>query len=61
MVHVVKLKLAFMEGFLLQFGYTNEVIQNSIPKFRQSSIISEKPGSLPGKLKTLTISNYHKA
>ena len=44
LARVVKLKLAFMECFFLQFGNTNEVTQNSIPKFRQSSVISEKPG-----------------
>ena len=36
------------------------VIQNPIPKFRQSSIISVKPGYLSEKLKILTSSNYHK-
>ena len=30
----------------LKFGNTNQVIQNLIPKFRQSSIISEKPDYL---------------
>ena len=34
--------------------------RNSIPKFRQSSINSEKPGYLSEKLKTLTCSNYNK-
>ena len=33
-------------------------MQNSIPKFRESSIISEKPGYLSEKLKTLTSSKY---
>ena len=33
-------------------------MQNPIPKFRQSSIISEKPHYLSEKLKTLTTSNY---
>ena len=32
-------------------------MQNPIPKFRQSPIISEKPGYLSEKLKTLTSSN----
>ena len=36
------------------------VLQNLIPKFRQSSIISEKPGFLSEKLKTLTSFNYHR-
>ena len=35
-------------------------MQNPIPKFRQGSIISEKPGYLSEKLKTLTSSNYDK-
>ena len=37
---------------------TNYVMKNLILKFRQSSIISEKPGYLSEKLKTLTSSNY---
>ena len=57
---MVKLKLAFMEWFFLQFGNTNQVIQSSIPKFRQNPIVSEKPGYLTEKLKTLTSFNYHK-
>ena len=57
---MVKLKLAFMEWFFLQFGNTNQVIQSSIPKFRQNPIISEKPDYLTEKLKTLTSFNYHK-
>ena len=32
---------------------------NPIQKFRQSSIVFEKPGLLSEKLKTLTSSNYH--
>ena len=35
-------------------------MQNLIPKFRQNSIISGKPGYLFEKLKTLTCSNYHR-
>ena len=35
-------------------------MQNSITKLRESSIISEKPGYLSEKLKTLTSSNYHR-
>ena len=34
-------------------------MQNPLLNFRQSSIISKKPGSLSGKLKMLTGSNYH--
>ena len=33
-------------------------MQNVIQKFRQSSIVFEKPGILSGNLKTLTSSNY---
>ena len=33
-------------------------MQNSILKFRQSSIVFEKPGILSENLKTLTSSNY---
>ena len=33
-------------------------MQNAIQKFRQSSIVFEKPGILPENLKTLTGSNY---
>ena len=33
-------------------------MQNPIPKFRQSSIISEKPGYLSEKLKTLISSKF---
>ena len=33
-------------------------MQNTIPKFRQSSIVFGKPGILPENLKTLTSSNY---
>ena len=35
-------------------------MQNPIPKFRQSSIMFEKPGYLSEKMKTLTSSNYSK-
>ena len=55
-----EIEIGFYGVILLQFGNTNQVIQNSIPKFRQSSIISEKPGYLFEKLKTLTSSNYQK-
>ena len=44
----------------LQFINTNQFVQNSLPKFRQSSIVSEKPGSLSEELKTLSSSNYYK-
>ena len=35
-------------------------MQNPIQKFRQSSIVFEKPGILSENLKTLTSSNYHR-
>ena len=35
-------------------------MQNPIQKFRQRSIVFEKPGILHKKLKTLTSSNYRK-
>ena len=33
-------------------------MQNTVQKFRQSSIVFEKPGILPENLKTLTSSNH---
>ena len=36
-------------------------MQNQIPTFRRNSIISEKLGYLPEKLKTLTSASYHRA
>ena len=33
-------------------------MQNAVQKFRQSSIVFEKPGILSENLKTLTSSNY---
>ena len=33
-------------------------MQNAVQKFRESSIVFEKPGLLSENLKTLTISNY---
>ena len=33
-------------------------MQNTIKKFRQSSIVFDKPGNLSENLKTLTSSNY---
>ena len=35
-------------------------MQNPMKKFRQNSIVFEKPGTLSEKLKTLTSSNYHR-
>ena len=54
------LKLGFTDQSSLQPGSTNEATHNPIPKSRQTSIISKKPGFLPEKLKTLTSSNYHR-
>ena len=34
-------------------------MQNPMQKYRQSSIVFEKPGLLSEKLKTLTSSNYN--
>ena len=48
-----------MDGLFLESGNTNWVMQNPIQKFRQSSIVFEKPGILSEKLKTLTSSIYH--
>ena len=45
---------------VLQFGNTNQIMQNPIDLFRQGPIIYEKLGYLSEKLKTLTSSNYHK-
>ena len=53
------MKIGFYEVIFLWFGHTNQVIQNPIPNL-DKTIISEKPGYLSGKLKTLTSSNYHK-
>ena len=35
-------------------------MQNPMQKFRESSIVFEQPGILPGKLKTLRSSNYRR-
>ena len=35
-------------------------MQNSLPKLRQTSPISKKPGFLSERLKILTSSNYHR-
>ena len=56
---VVKLKLAFSEWFFITY-HTDQVIKYLIRKFRQNSIISEKPGYLFEKLKSLTLCNYQK-
>ena len=40
------MKIGFNGLIFLKFGNTNQVIQNLIPKFRRSSIISEKPDYL---------------
>ena len=43
-------KLIFTDNF---FCSNNQVMQNPIPKLRQTSIISKKPGFLSEILKTL--------
>ena len=58
MTCVVKIKLFFYGLILLLFDNTNQVMQNTIQKFRQSSIVFEKPGILSESLKTLASSNY---
>ena len=55
---VVKMKLFFYGLNLLLFDNTNYVMQNTIQKFRQSTIVLEKPGILSENLKTLTSSSY---
>ena len=60
MARAVHIKLAFKGWFfydLIILINTNYVMQNPIPNFRQSSIISEKPGYVTEKLKTLASSN----
>ena len=52
-------KIGFYGLIFLLLDNTNYVMQNLIPKFRQSCIISEKPGYLSEKLKILTSCNYH--
>ena len=51
---MVKFKLVLL--IFLYFGTTNQVMQNPIPKLRQSSIIFSKSGFSSEKLKTLTSS-----
>ena len=55
---MVNLKLVFTDQFFI-VGY-NQVMQKAMPKLRQASVISKKPGCLSEKLKTLTSSNYHR-
>ena len=55
---VVKIKLILYWPILLLFDNTDKLMQNAIQKFRQSSIVSEKPGILSVNLKTLTSCNY---
>ena len=56
---VANLKLDFKDSFFYNYN-TNQAMQNSLSKLRQSSIISEKAGYLSEKLKTLTSLNYHR-
>ena len=46
-------KIGFYGVIFLYLDNSNQVIQNLIPKFKQSSIISKKQGYLSEKLKTL--------
>ena len=55
MACVVEIKLLFHGLILLSFDNTNQVMQNPKQKFRQRSIIFEKPGILPGILETFNI------
>ena len=55
---VVKIKLLFYGLVLLQFDNTDYLMQNTIQKFRRSSIVFKKPGIFSENLKTLTSSNY---
>ena len=47
-------------GLIFLCDNTNQVMENPIPKFRQSSIISKKPGYVPEKIKILASYNYHR-
>ena len=42
----------------LKFDNTDQIMQHPIPKLRQSSIISEKPGYFSETLQILMSSNY---
>ena len=57
MASVVKIKL-FLWTDLLWFDNTNYAMQNTIQKFRQRSIVFDKPSILSENLRTLTSSNY---
>ena len=58
---MVNTKLIFCRVFFLYFDNTdNQVIQNPIPTFRQSSVISEKRGYFFEELKILTSSTHHR-
>ena len=48
---VVNLKLVFYGLIFLYFGSSNQVMQNAIPKLRQRSIISRRPGFFVRKIK----------
>ena len=51
---------SFLPVFLGMKGLIFSLKSQGIPKLRQTSIISEKPGFLSEKLKTLTSSNHHR-
>ena len=61
MARLVNITLTFFYR-LIFYNLTiliNLVMQNLIPKFRQSYVISKKLGHFSKKFKTLTSSNYH--
>ena len=55
---VIKIKLFSYGLILLYFDNTNYVMQNTMHKFRQSSIVFEKASIFFESLKFLTSSNY---
>ena len=57
---VINLKLFFADYFFHNLVIFFVIMQNPIAKLRQISIISEKPGFLSEKLKTLTSFNCHR-
>ena len=55
---VIKIKLFSYGLILLYFDNTNYVMQNTMHKFRESSIVFEKASVFFESLKFLTSSNY---
>ena len=54
-------EIGFMDWLLCNLVILIRVMQDPILTFRQGSIISEKPGYLSEKFKTLRSPNYHTA